>query len=136
MIPVEQTRVGSGVGNCFAACLASILEIPVEDIPDFLNDGDEFLDQLAWFLFPYGLVYVQVEPDDPIVNRMFMVGQMWHTIEGVSPRGGLHACVGCNGQIVHDPHPGGNGLVKVELFGLLCARMSRPPDGVSNSPSL
>jgi len=48
-------------------------------------------------------------------------------IEGKSPRGGLHAVVGRNGKIVHDPHPQdgtGRGLVRIDNFGLICARMN------------
>ena len=125
-ISVTQTRVGSE-GNCFAACLSSILEIPLAQIPE-LGDDDEFLQNIQAFLEPHGLYYVQVKPDDPIVEIAFRVGEVFHTIEGVSPRGGMHACVGLNGSIIWDPHPNdgtGHGLVAVECFGLLCARMDR-----------
>ena len=47
----------------------------------------------------------------------------YHLICGPSPRGGgmSHATVGRNGEIVHDPHPDGTGVVKVECFGLFVA---------------
>lgn len=50
MIPVYQTRTvaNDGSGNCFNACVASILEMPLRDVcsvlPDFDGDdpGEEF----------------------------------------------------------------------------------------------
>lgn len=36
MIPVFQTRLTrEEAGNCFEACVASILEVPIETVPDF-----------------------------------------------------------------------------------------------------
>lgn len=119
MIPVFQTREGLS-GNCLAAVLASILEVPITVIPEFTDE--RFLDQLASFLLPLDLFYVQVSPNDPIVKAMFRRGDAYHTVEGISERGGLHACVGLNGEICHDPHVGGQGLATVECFGLLCDR--------------
>lgn len=125
MIPITQTRTGPD-GNCFSACLASILEVPLHVIPEFALDEDLFLDQIQEFLLPHGLFYLQVAPDDPMLEHVFRTGETWHTIEGVSPRGGGHACVGLNGEISFDPHPEdgtGRGLVQVEVFGLFCNRM-------------
>ena len=124
-IPVSQTRTGQEHGNCMAASLASILECPISDIPE-LGDDEDFLFNIQRFLEPLGLYYVQVKPDDPILEIAFRTGEVLHTIEGVSPRGGMHAIVGLNGAPLWDPHPPHNGgLVSVECFGLLCARMDR-----------
>jgi len=122
MIPVQQNRTGMS-GTCFSACLASILEVGLTAIPEFGGD-DVWLQNVTAFLSDYGLYYVQVPPDDPILGIVFRHGLTWHTVEGISNRGGPHAVVGCNGDIVHDPHPGGNGLKKVECFGLICNRMT------------
>ena len=129
MIPVTQTRTGQEQGNCFESCIASILEIPLWGVPDF-GDDRVFLDRIASFLLPRGLYYVQVKPDNEVLDRMFRAGpDIYHTIEGVSPRGGQHAVVGRNGKMVVDPHPQdgtARGLVSVECFGLICTRMFRP----------
>ncbi len=125
MKAVTQTRVGED-GNCFAACLASILELPIYDIPEFGGD-DEWLGNVQAFLAGHGLYYVQISPDEPSVEAAFSIGEVYHTIEGISPRGGPHAIVGRNGRPCWDPHPQdgtGRGLVEVECFGLLCERMS------------
>lgn len=109
------------------ACLASILEIPEADVPDFLGTDQEWLAQLQQWLAPQGLYYVQIQPSEPTVKAAFAAGELYHTIEGLSPRGGMHACVGLNGRLVFDPHPQdgtGRGLVKVHCYGLLCARFA------------
>jgi hypothetical protein len=37
MKPVFQTRYGEGRGNCFQAALASILDLELEEVPDFVS---------------------------------------------------------------------------------------------------
>lgn len=48
MIPVRQTRFAvETAGNCFEACIASILEVPITAIPDradFIGDPDAWAD--------------------------------------------------------------------------------------------
>ena len=112
MIGVRQTRTGS-VGNCFAACLASILETR---LPEFgLPENPDYDANVDRFLAKRGLRYSQVPIDENAP-----VG--WHTIEGISPRGGMHAIVGFNGKPKWDPHPMDgtkHGLVKPMRYGLL-----------------
>lgn len=133
MIAVTQTRTGPG-GNCFAACMASILEIPLHVVPELA--ADDQTERAQRFLEDFGLYYVQVDPDDPVLETAFSHGDVFHTIEGTSPRGGQHAVVGLNGEMIHDPHPQdgtGRGLVSVDAYGLICARMARPAGGVNPS---
>jgi hypothetical protein len=35
MIKIHQTRLGPGNGDCFLACVASVLERPLASVPDF-----------------------------------------------------------------------------------------------------
>lgn len=112
MQPVVQTRTGAD-GNCFAACLASILEIPLKQVPEFTED--DWLEEANEFLAKHGLHYQRV----PMYSRP----SGYSTIEGISPRGGLHACVALDGELVWDPHPiemdDGQGLVEPRYYGLL-----------------
>lgn len=127
MIPQTQSRVGKN-GRCFEACIASILDLKEKDVPDFGLDA-VFLENCTKFLDQFGLYYVQVPPT---LQGLAIVwgpdkGEAFHTIEGESPRGGLHAVVGCNGDMVWDPHPVDgteHGLVRVDCFGLICARLN------------
>lgn len=54
MIPVKQTKYGRGNGNCLAACVASILCVNIDNIPDFNVDGYWF-EELKDFCYNTGL---------------------------------------------------------------------------------
>jgi hypothetical protein len=118
VIPQTQSRVGKR-GRCFNACLASILELPETEVPDFdvPRPGERGIDydgNIERWLAKRGLRYRRVP------TTVTPVG--YHTIEGKSPRGGQHAIVGFNGKPVHDPHPQdgtGRGLVSVSHYGVL-----------------
>lgn len=118
MRPVHQTKFGRPDGNCFAACVASVFEIPIEDAPD-LSAGEQrglhWLQVVQEWLAPRGLWYCDVKFDG-----ILPLG--YHLIGGMGPRGLPHSVVGCNGKMVHDPHPDGSGLVDVQDFGLFITR--------------
>ena len=56
MILVKQTKFGKGEGNCFPACLASVLELSLEEVPEirgenWISDTNKFrrnLDSATW----------------------------------------------------------------------------------------
>lgn len=112
MTPVTQSRVGLD-GTCFRACLASILNLKESQVPDFGEEG--WMEEANDFLSKHGLRYRRV----PVTSTK---PDGYSTIEGISPRGGLHACVAKDGELVHDPHPQdgtGRGLVEPRYYGLL-----------------
>lgn len=41
MKPIDQTTFGVPGGNCFSACVASLLELSIDDVPYFMGDCDE-----------------------------------------------------------------------------------------------
>ena len=110
---IVQTRTGKD-GNCFAACLASILEVPLKTVPEMSEEG--WLEEANEFLSKHGLSYKRIP-----IGATKPVG--YGTIEGISPRGGLHACVSLDGELIWDPHPiedgTGQGLVEPRYYGVL-----------------
>lgn len=105
MKPVDQTTFGQGTGNCFSACVASVLELAIADVPYFMGAGDEWFSEfVAW------CAKRQIDVD---FSTAFPAPAGAHVIVGgTSPRtGGGHACVALDGAIVHDPHPDRTGLV-------------------------
>lgn len=107
MKPVHQTRYGM-LGNCWAACLASVLELPLEIVPDDLIETEDWWGVTEKWLRQFGLR----------LNWMFL-GRTeqsqarlgFYLLGGKSPRGEWgHVVVAENGAIVHDPHPDGSGL--------------------------
>lgn len=117
MIPVAQTS-----DNCMAACWASILEIPLEAVPDYQlirRAGGAWLNAVnIWLSKHWRLVYVETERH--VTPHVQPVG--WHLINvGVPERGdGGHAIVGWRGTPVWDPR--GRPVlrpVRADTYGLL-----------------
>lgn len=102
--PVTQTRIGYPEGNCLEACVASILHVPIEDVPELYRYGDEWYEVLTTYVRRKGLLMVYV-PDAGIKPKGL------HIVSGKSPRVETmyHACVARDGRIVHDPYPGLDG---------------------------
>jgi len=125
MKPVDQTKFGFGNGNCQAACIASILEIPIEDIPNF--HGDDPTDAETYWKNvrkwcedkPFTIISIAFQEDhDP---KEFLK-DCWVIASGPSPRGTeewhRHAVVWKNGKIVHDPHPSRAGLKEIDTYDM------------------
>lgn len=102
-------------GDCQRAVIASLLELPIIEVPHFLQDaqGDSVLyyEALQRFCRQHGFVYLTV-PARSGVAFFGNKNNIYHEISGPSPRGNgvYHAVVGCNGEVVHDPHPSRAGL--------------------------
>jgi hypothetical protein len=122
VIPITQSRVGEN-GNCLAAALASVLEIPIEDLPEFTDDG--WQGELNSWLAPRSLCYLEFPVHDQERWRSYYLRHAgFHLLCGPSERGLYHAVVARAGKIVHDPHPSRAGLQKVEQAGFLVPTFS------------
>lgn len=121
MKPVSQTILHTDdgpPGDCFRACVASLLELAAEDVPHFvLNPRTWMRDCNAW-LAQRGLVMVATE--DRIRDVFWRgCGRVYAIAAGKSPRGPWHHSVIARlggtdedpvWEIVHDPHPSGAGI--------------------------
>lgn len=116
MIPVYQNKIGSN-GSCFASCIASILELPIKDVPNFVEFGKDWMLELWKFLEPKGLTYTSVNFKQHEAPERIPSG--YHIISGYAPRGYRHSVVGFRGQCVHDPFPNGGGLITVDSWGVI-----------------
>lgn len=112
MKPVDQTVFGEGKGNCFAACVASILEIPLEEVPNFCGlhpepDGTWYREFLRW-LSERGLAAMtQQFPGDPdsFMSWVRTCAPNIPWIAGGPTDRGLHCCVYVGDRLAHDPNP-------------------------------
>ena len=110
----HQPEIGQH-GDCQRAVIASLLELPICEVPHFLqlSDGDpsDYWERVQTFCRTHGYAYLSVPARSGAIC-FGDDGDLYHEISGPSPRGnGLsHAVVGCNGQIVFDPHPSRAGL--------------------------
>lgn len=111
MQPVLQTETELGRGNCLSACLASILDLPADSVPNFRLAADQFAAAQEW-LATRGLYAVRFVADRA---RLFVPSGKYCVLLGKSPRRDVgHAVVGvttpCGFDVAHDPHPSGGGL--------------------------
>jgi hypothetical protein len=119
--PVEQTHLLPPHGNCFAACVASILEMPIDAVPDFTTFDDWTVRWNKW-LRPMNLAMMHVTVPTEGFKEWSQQCMPGYTIPAVaSPRGNwLHAVVAFDGEIVWDPHParemGTGPIVEVTYF--------------------
>lgn len=113
MIPIDQTIVGEN-GNCMSACLASILECDLSEVPNFIvgcneheNPYIEFNRRINEYLRPLGLVHIEIKATDNWFDYLKNEGvkDLYHLYYGPTIRGTFHAVVAKDGVIVHDPHP-------------------------------
>lgn len=114
---VYQTKFGEG-GNCFAACLASLFEVPIDSIPDFWESetSDGWWRSVRAWLADRGYGVMCVTCNDSGWLESFTG---WMIVSGKSDRGLNHATLWRGGVMRHDPHPSRAGLVKLETVDLL-----------------
>lgn len=127
MKPVYQTIFTPPYGNCTQACIASIFELSLEDVPNFALDGDEWWNTYETFLLEQFNVYplsLDVTTDYTREEYQTFV-QGYHLIQGKSPRGEWdHVIVGQNLEPVHDPNPyGGCTLDDIRYYEIFVKKM-------------
>lgn len=87
-------------GNCQAACVASILEIPIDDVPNYHGDGwwDKWQE---WAYNNYRCRFIYWENELPNVKDFaWWIGE-------VIPYKTSHAVVFYKDEFRWDPYPGG-----------------------------
>lgn len=149
--PVHQTLFGNieaapeERGNCFPACVASILGIPLAAVPHFYgpdgpsNDGAECWEKVLDWLQARGWTAFGWE---------WPLHEGWHRalsgavviVSGASPRfaNSQHAVVGqLDGRggwrLVHDPHPEGSGIAGEPTFVELVLPLVQPPESMQEA---
>ena len=116
MKPVDQTILGEPHGNCLQACVASILELALDDVPNFM-EYEDWDGEFVKFMAGFGL-----EPVEFNVAAGWTPGG-YHCALGETSRGILHSVVAHGGEVVHDPHPSKNGLHTVTAWMVFVATL-------------
>lgn len=131
MKPVHQNRFGKIEGNCFEACIASLLECSIKEIPILNDNHSEFnhvtkpwSKKLVDFLDIKGLCFVEMTFTGGKEIGYWLFHSGYSIITGKSPREGniLHCVVAYQGKMVHDPHPDNTGLEDIQMIGFLCLK--------------
>jgi hypothetical protein len=107
-------------GNCFAACIASLIGVPLKKVPNFMaiyqpekGEADPWYDNVLEWLGRFGLVLMSYE-SDPFLEAAAASEMHKRTImvaSGPGPRGHRHCVLWRYGKLHHDPHPSDDGLV-------------------------
>lgn len=115
MTPAPQTVLygeqAMGNGNCYTACLASLLDLPIWMVPPFEQmfarpDRDKRINRWLEQFFKLKRVVVDGHQIDKLPEFYMAAG---HTI-----RKSYHAVIYSKGVLAHDPHFSGDGLIAVD----------------------
>jgi hypothetical protein len=117
---VKQDSEGNIIkrGNCKAACIASILEMDIDDVPNVetLYDIDNGFHETVlnkWLNAKgYRLRVANEFKTAHIVGNWYHVKDKYYFVSGRSHNGEwTHMVIYQNGIMVHDPHPSQKGVV-------------------------
>lgn len=128
MIPVKQTfrhdPASGSYGDCMRAAIASVLELPIGEVPHFGEGGPpdaEFDRRVKGWLLSAGVprfVFAQPSGDDPAEGLRIALNNAkacnpgtWWTLGGTSSNGVGHEVVCYEDEIVHDPSLDLSGIV-------------------------
>lgn len=122
MIPLKQRnrhRPDEGIyGDCHRAAIASILELPLDDVPHFLEDNCdsvEFAKREREFLVSRGIVPISIAFDCDLpsvfMTLRYLNPTIYYILGGESRTGVNHSVVCRGGEVVHDPSLNNAGIV-------------------------
>lgn len=140
MIPHKQTDTSSTSGTCFSTCVQSILNLPLDSTPHFVEEDGWPGSFVSWLEDNMNLSYVEIFTTDDGLPTNILPHNSWCILVGKSPSGqGYHAVVGktvlkgdkINLQYIHDPHPRDEFLQSVEIVGFFvsCIVDDKMPSG-------
>lgn len=126
MTPVFQTMF-QPQGNCWEACLASLLEVPVSEVPDGRQEGgtrSNWTQIQMWLFERFGQVLMMLPLH--LAGSVAVAPEGYYILSGRALTGIPHAVVARAGMIVHDPNPYGGGLETVSVFEVLVPAVLGP----------
>lgn len=100
-------------GNCWQTVIASVLDLPLESVPHFVDideqGGENWWSHTARWLGERGYaMYGSLKDIDT---------DEYQLVTGKSPRGNFyHVVVYQNGNMIHDPHPSNDGILSEDSF--------------------
>jgi hypothetical protein len=123
MTPLKQTLFSDEkkgvIGNCLQACVASLLDLPLEEIPHFTWYMSEWANRLYIFLDGRGYKFNgtrNIKHDGVSWLKDFKGIDGYIIVGGGSPRGiwNGHAVIYKDGEPFFDPHPDNTFLTSEE----------------------
>lgn len=120
MTPVDQRVIGEQ-GDCFTASLASLLDLTYEEVPLFIEMGNEWFLKFTEFIIAHGFDYNGLTNEKRINEGISNGVDGYFLVSGESPRGfkNGHAVVYKGTEIAHDPHPSRAGIIGEPKFWMI-----------------
>lgn len=119
----DQEILENGIGDCFKACVATIFQRPMDEVPHFVRrSGDDwFADFEKWLRDQYQMSALLVRLDDFEHGAVTSFPEGLFILSGVSPRSTQeddaerYHCVAMAGnesgwELFHDPFPSREGV--------------------------
>jgi hypothetical protein len=138
MSGVRQTDFTPTKGNALQACIATILHVDLDSVPNFIAlPGPDIYQHVREFLARHGLGFIKIMLDEQ-GQMPFYPGDVKCLVAGQSPRGSHRHVVVAEfkqGKLIHvfDPHPSDEFLSGVPLWvGLF---VSMDPSSCMNKDS-
>ena len=119
MIKVNQTKYGLE-GNCFAAFIASLFDVGINEIPflsDYQDDWDEYLKALNLVLrnkFGVVMLYGELKYWEEYLKENFI--DSYYIVSGDSNKGLEHAVIYKNGELFHNPNNLGTEIINEKII--------------------
>lgn len=140
MKPVDQIRTGFGRGQCTEASIASLLGVPLDEVPDLWSGAPDSETNVEvhqpqanrmrmwwWLQERHGVMLIAARlPEPTTVLDAWLRGVTFlvedagfprealsphHLAVGPNPDGMSHCVVALDGVVVHDPNPQRRGIV-------------------------
>lgn len=120
---IDQTVLGPK-GNCFSACIAMLLGLPISEVPNFCeapgfdeDPGVAFMKMAHAWLSARGWGHITMDAPGMVFKRHYSKGYVMAA--GMTERGMLHSVIYKDGELWHDPHPSHAGILEVQEVDLL-----------------
>jgi len=97
MIPVRQRREN----DCFVACLASLFECEVSDLPYIRPNPECWQKDWNAYLSQYNIKLVVSIQKKYRRSKKFLIG----VVKNPNNKQSYHSVIVCRGKVVHDPSP-------------------------------
>ena len=135
MLKIMQTKFGVG-GNCQSATIATLLGIQIDEVPDFwencdltegcddLENGRIYNENFNRFIKNFGLTSISLgvaagDHSEWINSVSRQLAGIPLLVNGLSPRGFMHSVIWMDGELYHDPHPEGGGVIPANATFLM-----------------
>ena len=104
--PVMQTTFNDE-GNCLSACIASLYDVPIDDIPMFADNESQWVFAMSdWFKKRFGKYVTIIRLDDIRSRNLFQNSYMIACIDTINPKAKRHAVIVKGDHIIFDPMHG------------------------------